>query len=273
MQTRDIGIRRYRERTDAFTELRDELAVEDYLEVFVEGEPYAVTMRLPGRDYDLAAGFCFSEGLIDSCDDILWMRHCDREAGENRILVLLADGERLEQSCGNKRRSFLSQSSCGVCGKTDFQEIHLQLEPVRDVSSFRAADLVRVGSDFENRMTVFPKTGCTHAAGIFTPDLRELDRAEDIGRHNALDKAVGACLRSGRLQEAALGIVSSRLSLEMVQKAVRAGLEVLAGVSAATTMAVELAARFNITLIGFLRDGRMNIYTHPHRITARNTSG
>jgi FdhD protein len=264
------SIRRYREDGDELVDMRDELAVEDYLEIAVEGEPYAVTMRLPGRDHDLAAGFCFSEGLIDAPEDIQWMRHCDRGPSENRIQVLLRDPGRVRRPAGDAGRSHLSRSSCGVCGKTDFEEIHLRVPPVGDSVRMGGADLLRIGREFGNRLDMFSRTGCTHGATLFTSELQEIDLAEDIGRHNALDKVIGAALRGGCLPEGVVCVVSSRLSLEMVQKAARAGVEILAGVSAATTMAAEYAERYGLTLVGFLRDRRMNVYTLPHRISSRS---
>jgi FdhD protein len=251
---------------DGFFAADYDLAVEELLEIYIDDCPYAITMRLPGDDINLAAGFCFTEGIIASRNDLLEIKHCKTIPGDRRVLVYLnpnrSDGVAQHQG----RPEHFSKSSCGVCGKTRAEEIYSEIPPVRTFHGIPAGDILELKELFEARQTVFRITGCTHAACLFDPRQNPLAFAEDIGRHNAFDKAIGALVNAGKTEEAFLAIVSSRLSFEMVQKAAVLGLEILAGLSAPTSMAVEMAERLNITLIGFLRENGMSIYTHPERI-------
>lgn len=261
MQTRVLNVDKYKKRqVSAFD---DELAVEDFLEIYVNGAPYAMTMRMPGDDINLVRGYCFTEGLIESNEDIESITHCSDK--EERVLVKLKREHR-KDSYAKKTREYFSQSSCGMCGKTSLEEVFLNIDPVSKTDIMSPEDILSLQKILESKMILFPRTGCTHAASIFSADKDLLAFAEDVGRHNALDKSIGYVLEQNLLQRSFLGIVSSRLSFEMVQKAGRLGLEIFAGVSAATTMAVQLAKDLNITLIGFLRNDRMNIYTHSERL-------
>lgn len=244
--------------------VEDDLAVEEPLEIVVDGTPYAVTMRLPGRDEDLAAGFCFTEGIIGRFEDIAAIRPCT--SGASRIHVDLRAGPRGHQEAFLRRRQFVSTSSCGLCGKSKLDEIPDAARPAQTMTRVGLDDLLGLRHDFKTSQVIFPVTGSTHAAALFDRSMRLLAAAEDIGRHNALDKAIGRILRSGQENEAFLGLVSSRLSFEMVQKAGALGLEVLAGFSAATSLAVDLARELNMTLIGFFKFDRMNVYTVPERL-------
>lgn len=241
------------------------LAVEELLEIYIDDSPYAITMRLPGDDINLVAGFCFTEGIIESSDDIMSIRHCDAVPGERRVLVFL-NRRPARPGARKERHEYVSKSSCGVCGKSCADEIFGDIEPVESYHRIPPGDILALKDHFEARQTVFPLTGATHSAAIFNRGKQLLAFSEDIGRHNAFDKSIGVLLREKRLREAFLAIVSSRLSFEMVQKAGVLGLEILAGLSAPTSMAVNMADRLNITLIGFLRDKGMSIYTHPERI-------
>jgi FdhD protein len=242
------------------------LAVEELLEIYIDDSPYAITMRLPGDDINLVTGFCFTEGIIGSRDDLLSIRYCEAIPGECRVLVYL-DRER---SCNTvnleRRREYVSKSSCGLCGKSEADEIYSESPPVTTFHYMSLGDILRFKQSFETRQTIFQLTGSTHSASLFGLRRNLLAFAEDIGRHNAFDKVIGALVNEGKTREAFLAIVSSRLSFEMVQKAGVLGLEILAGLSAPTSMAVEMADRLNITLIGFLRENSMSIYTHRQRI-------
>jgi FdhD protein len=243
-----------------------DLAVEELLEIYIDDSPYAITMRLPGDDINLVTGFCFTEGIIDSRDDLLAIRHCEAIPGEHRVLV---DLDR-KRSCNTvnleRRREYLSKSSCGLCGKSEADEIYSESPPVKAFHHMFLGDILKFKQSFETRQTIFQLTGSTHSASLFGLRGNLLAFAEDIGRHNAFDKVIGALVNEGKTREAFLAIVSSRLSFEMVQKAGVLGLEILAGLSAPTSMAVEMAGRLNITLIGFLREKSMSIYTHRERI-------
>jgi FdhD protein len=241
------------------------LAVEQPLEIFIDDSPYAVTMRLPGDDINLAAGFCLTEGLIDSIDDVLSISHCDKVPDEGRILV------RLNPSKGDSlphkgRNAFLSKSSCGLCGKTGIEEIYAPTRRIESVRSIELHEVLRLKSVFEKVQTIFPQTGTTHAAAVFDEDGQMISLAEDIGRHNAFDKAIGRLLFTEKRDKAFMAMLSSRLSFEMVQKAGVLGLEILTGLSGPTSLAVQMAHDLNMTLIGFLREMSMSIYTHPEKI-------
>jgi len=243
----------------------DELAVEEPLEIVIDEATYAVTMRLPGDDAALVAGFCLSEGILARAEDIASIEACPTDPG--RIHLRTRSGP--ASVARPERRGFLSKSSCGLCGKEKLADIHADIRPVGGWTPLGADGVLARKADFEARKLVFPRTGSTHSAALYAAGGECLGFAEDVGRHNALDKAVGAALLAGTLGSAHLALVSSRLSFEMVQKAAAAGLEILAGVSAATTLAAHFAEAWNVTLVGFLRRGRMNVYARPGRIEFR----
>jgi len=242
------------------------LAVEELLEIHVNGSPYAVTMRLPGDDMNLVTGFCFTEGIIDSLDDVHSIEHCSTVSGNQRVLVRLNDRNGSAQYLRKGRTAFLNTSSSGMNGKSSVERIHSPLEPVQSFHSIPLHDILHLKDLFETRQTIFPLTGSTHAASIFDVRKNLMAFSEDIGRHNAFDKAIGALIRTDKTREAFLAVLSSRLSYEMVQKAGKLAVEILCGFSGPTSMAVAMAEQLNITLIGFLRENSMSIYTHPERI-------
>jgi formate dehydrogenase accessory protein FdhD len=240
----------------------DLLAVEEPLEIQVDGEPLIVTMRTPGHDIDLAAGFLFTEGLLARLGDVREIRMCD----ENVAFVELTPGATLLRAAA---RNFMATSACGVCGKDS-------IEAIRVRSAFDvAADQVRVSpavlaglpDRLREAQRVFSHTGGLHAAGLFTPDGTLLALREDVGRHNAVDKLAGWALRSGLLPLAGhILLVSGRASFELAQKAVMMGVPVLAAVSAPSSLAASLADEAGMTLIGFLRGTTMNVYTGEQRV-------
>jgi FdhD protein len=242
------------------------LAVEELLEIFIDDWPYAVTMRLPGDDINLAAGFCLTEGIIASRDDLVSIEHCEGTSGQNRIIVRLDRNRANQGKCLERHAQYVSKSSCGICGRSRAEEIYSELRPMETFRQIHLSEVLGLRDLFETRQAVFHLTGSTHSASIFSRGKELLAFAEDIGRHNALDKAIGALVLQSKMREAFLAIVSSRLSFEMVQKAGVLGIEVLSGLSAPTSMAVTMADQLNITLIGFLRENSMSIYTHPERI-------
>ena len=242
------------------------LAVEELLEIYIDDSPYAVTMRLPGNDLNLVTGFCFTEGIIDSWDDVRSIGHCKEIPGNRRMVVRLKIGHDKKKPVHAKRNPFLSKSSCGVCGKSSAEEVYSSMRPVERFNCVHLEDVLRLKDLVETKQAVFALTGSTHAAAIFDAGKNLLAFAEDIGRHNAFDKTIGALVRAEKINEAFLAIVSSRLSFEMVQKAGMVGFEILTGISGPTSMAVRMAEDLNITLIGFLRENSMSIYTHPERI-------
>ncbi|HEX6526705.1 MAG TPA: formate dehydrogenase accessory sulfurtransferase FdhD [Streptosporangiaceae bacterium] len=244
----------------------DLLAVEEPLEIRIGGEPLTVTMRTPGDDIDLAAGFLYTEGLLGSLADVHEIKMCD----ENVAAVSVAPGTPLASS-----RKFVTTSACGVCGKDN-------IEAIRVRSRFDvAADPVRVSPELLAAMPgrlreaqrVFASTGGLHAAGLFAASGELLVLREDVGRHNAVDKVAGWALRSGRLPLAGYVLmVSGRASFELVQKAVMMGVPVLAAVSAPSSLAASLADETGLTLVGFLRGNAMNVYAGADRVVAALTT-
>ena len=250
----------------------DSLAVEEPMELRVGGSPLSVTMRTPGHDVELAHGFLLTEGVITSVVDIATARYCDSfdDDGRNTYNVLdvaLAPG--VAAPSVGVERNFYTTSSCGVCGKAS-------LDAVRTSTAFRVdADGVRVPAEVLTSMPgklraaqrVFDATGGLHAAGLFTAEGDLVCLREDVGRHNAVDKVIGHALQAGLLplRESVL-LVSGRASFELVQKALMAGIPMLAAVSAPSSLAVDLADEHGMTLVGFLRGASMNVYAGTERL-------
>lgn len=209
----------------------------------------------------LGAGFAFTEGIVDTLADIAAMWIC--EDRPDVVNIRLAHPE----AATVRRRNVVVNSSCGVCGGREqlFEGVCAVTPPTRDMR-LRVADLATIRSGMQGRQQVFAATGGTHGAALFGPDLRILAVAEDLGRHNALDKVIGHRLLAGEGFAGCGAFISSRVSYEMAAKAVRAGLEVLAAISAPSSLAIDLAERHGLTLCGFVRDDRAMIYAHPQRI-------
>jgi FdhD protein len=250
----------------------DTLAAEEPLEIRVNGKSLVVTMRTPGDDFDLAAGFLVSEGVVRAAGEIAGIRYClGATAGGvntyNVVDVVLASW--MAPPDPSLERNFYTTSSCGLCGKAS-------LDAVRTVASWSVRDdpvrldpavITALPGTLRAAQRVFDRTGGLHAAGLFSADGRLLCLREDVGRHNAVDKAVGWALRDGRLPlRDTILMVSGRASFELVQKAVMAGIPALAAVSAPSSLAADLAADAGLTLIGFLRGTSMNVYTGAHRV-------
>ncbi|MFI5736287.1 formate dehydrogenase accessory sulfurtransferase FdhD [Kribbella sp. NPDC051587] len=251
----------------------DSLAVEEPLELCVDGKALAVTMRTPGHDVELAHGFLHTEGVIGSVDDIRDARYCDSrdDEGRNTYNVLdlgLAPG--VPAPVTGVERNFYTTSSCGVCGKASLDAVRLKTRysPAEDNVQIRYDVLAELPDVLRTQQQVFDRTGGLHAAGLFTPTGELLVVREDVGRHNAVDKVIGWALLDKRIPARGLIlIVSGRASFELVQKAVMAGIPILGAVSAPSSLAADLADESGLTLAGFIRNGSLNIYTHPTRIT------
>ncbi|MDZ4265592.1 MAG: formate dehydrogenase accessory sulfurtransferase FdhD [Mycobacterium sp.] len=253
------------------------LVVEEPLEIRVNGAPLTVTMRTPGSDVELAQGFLLTEGVIARRSDILAVRYC-RGAEQ--------DGSGLTQNTYNvldvtlapdvpapdvdPTRNFYTTSSCGVCGKASLEAVRLISKhcPGDDPSTVGAEILSVLPDKLRDGQKVFAATGGLHGAALFATDGTVLVVREDIGRHNAVDKVVGWALEQQRIPlSGTVLLVSGRASFELTQKAVMAGIPVLAAVSAPSSLAVDLASQSGLTLVAFLRGDSMNIYTRPDRIT------
>ena len=262
------------------SERADLLAAEEPLGIRIAGQAVNLTMRTPGDDIDLAAGFLFTEGIVTSADQIAEIKVCDGtacgHAGHdglgNIVDIALAGGNSAAAGLAS-RRNFMTTSACGVCGKAEASAIFIKKlwDLNEDQTSIPAARLAAMPDALRAAQRVFASTGGLHAAGAFSAQGELLCAREDVGRHNAVDKVVGWALRSGRLpmRECVL-LVSGRASFELVQKAVLAGFPVLAAVSAPSSLAADLAEQAGLTLVGFLRGGSMNVYTAVHRVLTGN---
>jgi FdhD protein len=249
----------------------DRLVTEEPLELRVHGpgeapSALAVTMRTPGNDFELAAGFCRTEGIVEGPNDIETIAYCLNGEGEQEYNVVTL---RLRRPVGSEitERRFLATSACGVCGKAALDDLEVRCGPVGTGPVVPATVVRSLPSRLAEHQRLFGETGGLHAAARFAPTGELIAVREDVGRHNALDKLVGGALleRSLPLGEEVL-LVSGRLSFELVQKAAVAGLSVLCAVSAPSSLAIATAERFGQTVVGFLRDDRFNVYTHPERI-------
>jgi FdhD protein len=244
----------------------DELVDEEPLEIRIQNRAISVTMRTRGHDVDLAAGFLLTEGIIHRQQDVISIKHCTHNQGHNVLNVVLAPGVSVDFR--RLTRHLFASSSCGLCGKATIESVHGQFPSVRSDIVIDAELLATLPEKMRAAQATFERTGGLHAAALFDPAGRLIVLREDVGRHNAVDKVVGRCLLYGQLPlDEHVLVVSGRSSFEIMQKALAARVPVVAAVSAPSSLAVEFAEESGQTLIGFLRDHRMNVYSHPHRIT------
>lgn len=260
------------------TEEADLIAVEEPLQLKLQWEskgswqekPLSITMRTPGHDFDLAMGFLWAENIIQRKKDVLLMRYCKRVKEEekgNVLLIRLANGHEIPASVWD--RNFLTNSSCGICGKSAISAVQCTDGGLKNTHDQQIAPdtLHRLNDAIFQEQTGFKCTGGLHAAALFDLKGKLLLIREDVGRHNALDKLVGAALQQALLPSLdRVVMLSGRVSYEMVQKTVRAAVPILAAVGAPSSLAVDLAVEKGITLIGFLRNKRFNCYAHSARI-------
>ena len=259
-------------------ETSDALAIEEPLEIRLEFgsaenrlvQNISVTMRTPGNDTELALGFLFTEGIIKKQEDIAQIEHCFIACAENKENVIQVSlGKDVIPHLQNTERNFYTTSSCGVCGKGSINAIRTVGTYIdqQDNNLIDAAILHQLPEILSRHQKVFADTGGLHASALFTQTGKLLLVREDVGRHNALDKLIGAALNENWLPLTInILLLSGRASFELVQKAAMAGITIIAAVGAPSSLAVQLAEEFNITLIGFLRNNRFNIYTAAHRI-------
>jgi FdhD protein len=254
------------------SERPDDLVTEEPMEIRVGGPasaavPIAVTMRTPGSDFELAAGFLFTEGLIEGRDDLRRVSYCEDLPADEQHYNVVTVSLRRSFDPEMVRRNFFASSSCGICGKATLEQVEVRCRPVPAGPVLKAETISRLPAVLRGAQKVFDRTGGLHAAGLFAPDGTLLALREDVGRHNAVDKVVGEAVLAGNLPLADRVLqVSGRLSFEIVQKAGRAGVPVVSAVSAPSSLAVETAEHLGMTLVAFVRDGRFNVYTHPERI-------
>ena len=246
----------------------DVLAREEPLEIRVNGQSIAVTMRTPGNDEELAAGFLWTERLIAKPSALLSVGHCPGKTEEERDNIVLAyvngAGDLLEEGW---QRNFSATSSCGICGKASIDAVRLAAEPIQSEISVAPGVLHRLPAVLRAAQDTFDRTGALHAAGLFDAAGELILLREDVGRHNAVDKMIGAALFQELLPlEDSIVLVSGRAGFEIVQKCLLASVPVVAAVGAPSSLAVELAADSGMTLVGFLRENSMNVYTGAERI-------
>ena len=246
----------------------DWLAIEEPLQIRLAGINVAVTMRTPGYDFDLVRGFLFGEGIIDSVGDIASIGYCEPESPEGRVNTVnvnVHDSAKIDSA--GWQRNFYVSSSCGVCGKASIESVRAASGALAVGPTVEVGVLYRLETQLRNAQRVFADTGGLHAAGLFDAGGRLQLLREDVGRHNAVDKVVGAviCRADISVRDSIL-MVSGRSSFELVQKALRAGIPILAGVSAPSSLAVTLARDSEMTLVGFLRGSRCNVYAGAQRI-------
>ncbi|GAA1210331.1 formate dehydrogenase accessory sulfurtransferase FdhD [Streptomyces rhizosphaericus] len=264
----------------------DTLVAEEPLEIRLNGKPLAITMRTPGDDFALAAGFLVSEGVLGRADELANIVYCagatqDGSNTYNVVDVMLAPGVPVPDI--TLERNVYTTSSCGLCGKASLDAVRTTARwPLADGLEDAGGSAVRIEPEtltvlpdrLRAAQRVFDRTGGLHAAALFSPDGELLDLREDVGRHNAVDKLVGRALQQGLLPlSGSVLMVSGRASFELAQKAVMAGIPVLAAVSAPSSLAVDLAAETGLTLVGFLRGTSMNVYAGEQRLALRTAVG
>jgi FdhD protein len=249
----------------------DKVVTEEPMEIRVQGRgqeprPLAVTMRTPGHDFELAVGFCFTEGIIGSVDDLESVAYCLAGTGVQEYNVVTVKVRHAVDLDGHER-SFVANASCGLCGKTTLEQVVQRCAHVGAGPRVPVTTLAAMPTKLRDAQAVFAATGGLHAAARFTSTGELVATREDVGRHNALDKLVGHALLEGQLPlDEDVLLVSGRVSFEIVQKAAMAGITLVCAVSAPSSLAVEAATRLGQTLVGFLRGETANLYTHPERV-------
>ena len=266
---RSVTVRRVR--GEEVSDRSDSVAVEEPLEIRVHDRAFAVIMRTPGADRHLTAGFLLAEGVISCADDLGAVEHCrhpDHPDAHNVVNVFLIGQAAVSlPSKLGERRNVIANSSCGICGRVTIESLRTRAEPLAVSFTMSRDSVLLLPRLLRERQPLFDETGALHAAATFTRDLECAGIAEDVGRHNAVDKVIGELLLNDRLPLPGGALaVSGRASYEIVQKAWLAGIEVVCAVSAPSSLAIELADEAGITLIGFTRDQSFNIYAHAQRV-------
>lgn len=251
----------------------DLIAVEEPLEVRVNGAPFAVIMRTPGHDVPLAAGFLLAEDVVREAAEIAAIERCDDtdDDGRGNVINVTVTGEAASRVAARlgERRQIITTAACGLCGRRTIESLRTRVSSVHGAWTVPALVVAGLPQALRDSQAAFDKTGGIHAAALADRTGAILLAAEDVGRHNALDKIVGRALLDGRVPlDDALLILSGRASFELVQKALLAGVPLVAAVSAPSSLAVALAEETGITLCGFVRGETMNVYTHAHRVVS-----
>ncbi len=250
----------------------DDLALiaEEPLSIRVQGQPYSVVMRTPGDELAHTAGFCLGEGIADSLDDIGNLAFCDGD-DTNVVTVTLKEPSKKKISDVLARRGYISQTSCGICGKEIVEDLKQELTPVNKDLKLMAGDAVKLIDGLGDFQPLRDKTRAAHGAAIFSKEILRLSVAEDVGRHNALDKAIGKLFLEKKLELAHILVLSSRISYELVQKAARARIPVILAVSRPTALAASLALELNMTIACLSKGGGLIVFSGHDRIDANLT--
>jgi FdhD protein len=243
----------------------EELIQEEPLSIRIQGNPYSVVMRTPGDESAHVAGFCLGEGIIDSAEDIAQIAFCDA-SDANVVTVTLRPARRRQVEALLQRRGFISQTSCGICGKELIKDLKQAIRPLKDATRIHLDAAQSCVHHLSRHQPLRRQTRSSHAAAIYDGQARLLAVAEDVGRHNALDKAIGKVLLDGGIQRAAFVVLSSRVSYELVQKTARARIPIILAVSRPTALAVDLASQLNMAIASFPRGSGYHAYCGEERI-------
>ena len=244
-----------------------DLIGEEPLSIRIDGKPYSVVMRTPGDEIAHAAGFCLTEGIADVPEDITALACCDG-ADSNVVTVTLSENQRRKIAGYLDRRSFISQTSCGICGKELVQDITTAISPITDETRFSIRSALSCFEDFSSHQPLRRITRATHAALIVGSSAEVLSSAEDVGRHNAVDKVIGKLFLNHTLFQGKVLVLSSRISYELVQKAARADIPIILAVSRPTALAADLALRLNMTLACLAPKTGLYVFCGEHRLIA-----
>lgn len=245
----------------------ESLIEEEPLSIRIQGQPYSVVMRTPGDEKAHVAGFCLGEGIIDSLKDIAQIALCDG-TDTNVVTVTLNPDRRWQIDSLLQRRGFVSQTSCGICGKELVEDLRQVIRPLKKALRLRIETAQACVHQLSRHQPLRRQTRAAHAAAIFDGQAHLLSVAEDVGRHNALDKAIGKVLLNGGIQQAAFVVLSSRVSYELVQKAARARIPIILAVSRPTALAVDLASQLKMTIACFPRKSDFHVYCGENRLLA-----
>jgi FdhD protein len=239
---------------DANKSIDKDLLGEEPLSIRIQGNPYSVVMRTPGNEIELVAGFCLTEGIIDTPDDYQSLAFCDGE-DTNTVAVTLKPSRRKQISQILDRRGFISQTSCGLCGKEIVRDLFQKIQPLKNNGHIDIRRALKCLEKITRHQPLRQQTRAAHAAVLYDSKFNLLASAEDVGRHNAVDKVIGKAFLDRKLDQTALLILSSRISFELVQKAARARIPIILAISRPTALAVQLASELNITLASQSTDG------------------
>ena len=242
-----------------------DLIQEEPLSIRIQGKPYSVILRTPGDELAHVAGFCLAEGIVDTPDDYATIAYCDDT--DTNVVTVTLKASRLEKISDHlDRRGFISQTSCGLCGKELVKDLYQMIQPLSDNQKLDMGLAYRCLEKLSDQQPLRNATHAAHAAVIYTSDFEPLSSAEDVGRHNALDKAIGKVFLGGKLEKAFFVVLSSRISYELVQKAARARIPVVLAASRPTALALELASQLNITLASQSKGKGLYIFCGEHRL-------